>query len=385
MAEPTENTANAYPPIWPCDDDTALQCIQVVQETHDVKTFVFNALQARTFVYRPGQFITLDVPAGQGGSVVQRSYTLSSSPSRPQRVSITVKRVAGGPVSNWLHDYLQPGMQIGVTGPAGDFSCMADSATSLPAGMQTCAGQRYLLISGGSGITPVMSMLRTMVDMAVDADIVFVHAARTPADLIFHKELTLLAHQHPRLRLLLVCESRGAHTEWSGYVGRLSRSLLEQQVPDLLQRQVFTCGPAGFMQAVRASLLDAGLPEKQYQQESFSFETLAQAVNPVQTTTQNTVSTSEGSAVSGGFTISLSKLGDAFACAPDQSILGAAVAAGLRLPASCSTGLCGTCKTKKVSGEVSMQHKGGIRQREIDQGWILPCCSVPLSDVVLER
>lgn len=369
------------PPVWPCDDDVALQCIQVVQETHDVKTFVFNALQARTFVYRPGQFITLDVPAGPGGSVVQRSYTLSSSPSRPQRVSISVKRVRGGPVSNWLHDHLKPGMTIGVTGPAGDFSCVPESAVSWQAGVQACAGQRYLFISGGSGITPVMSMLRTMVDMAVDADIVFVHAGRSPSDLIFHKELSLLAHQHPRVRLLLVCESRGTHTEWSGYVGRLSRSLLEQQVPDLLQRQVFTCGPEGFMQAVRSSLLDAGLPEKQYQQESFSFETLQQAAVPAQTP----AAPDTAGAVAAGFTISLSKLGDTFACAPEQSILAAAVAAGLRLPASCSTGLCGTCKTKKLSGEVSMQHKGGIRQREIDQGWVLPCCSVPLSDVVLER
>jgi ferredoxin len=85
------------------------------------------------------------------------------------------------------------------------------------------------------------------------------------------------------------------------------------------------------------------------------------------------------------FQVALTKSGQSFSCRNNQTVLQAAAQAGLRLPSSCSGGACGTCKTKKVSGQIDMQHAGGIRQREIDQGWMLPCCSKPLSDLALER
>jgi len=123
-----------------------------------------------------------------------------------------------------------------------------------------------------------------------------------------------------------------------------------------------------------------GHPVARYREESFNFDTLAGASADV-----TDAAPSPDAPATTSFRITLSRLGDSFSCQPGQTLLNAATQAGVRLPASCSTGLCGTCKTRKVSGEVAMSHKGGIRQREIDQGWVLPCCSTPLGDVVLER
>jgi len=371
-------------PAWSSETDDTLVCVQVRQETHDVKTFVFNTPAPRRFAYLPGQFLTLSLPIGPGGEAVLRCYTLSSSPTRPDRIAITVKRVPGGPVSNWLHDHLKVGDSVSAMGPAGEFTCFKDEggvaqAVSLSAEAKAPA---YLFISGGSGVTPLMSMARALVDLSSEADIVFVHAARTPADVVFAEELTLLARNHPRLRLAIVCETPGSTPAYAGYTGRLDQGLLPHIAPDFAERDVYTCGPAPFMGAVRTMLAQAGHRPARYREESFSFETLiADAPAPE----APSLDAQAGEAAPAAFRISLSQRGDTFNCQPGQTLLAAAAASGVRMPASCSSGLCGTCKTKKVSGDVTMTHKGGIRQREIDQGWILPCCSQPLSDVVLER
>ncbi|WP_294636384.1 hybrid-cluster NAD(P)-dependent oxidoreductase [uncultured Aquabacterium sp.] len=367
-------------PAWSSDTDDTLLCVQVRPETHDVKTFVFNTPSPRRFAYLPGQFLTLSVPIGPGGETVQRSYTISSSPTRPDRLSITVKRVPGGPMSNWLHDHLQAGMQVDALGPAGEFSCFAKGGPLQPISLGGADRPRYLFVSGGSGITPLMSMTRALSDLSTDADILFVHAARSPDDLIFADELRSLARQHPRLQLAFVCEQHGSQPHWPGYRGRLDAALLMRIAPDLRERDVYSCGPGPFMAAIRRLLAELGHPEARYREESFNFEELASA----------SLASAEGvcsapPVAASGHRITLNRLGDTFTCQPGQTILAAAIQAGVRLPASCSNGLCGTCKTHKVSGEVTMNHKGGIRQRDVDQGWILPCCSHPQGDVVLDR
>jgi glycine betaine catabolism B len=353
--------AGAAPPTWSSDRDETLRCIQIRQETHDIKTFVLAADAPRHFRYQPGQFITLELDIQ--GQKVNRCYTLSSTPTRPDTVSITVKRVPGGLVSNWLHDNLRVGMSIGVMGPSGDFTCFP------------LAAQQYLLMSGGSGVTPLMSMARALHDLGSDADVVFVHCARTPADVLFAEELTLLARNMPNFRIAIVCENHTPGSSYAGHLGRMDAARLAHIAPDFMQRAVYTCGPAPFMGAVRTLLERAGFDMARYSQESFSFE---ETVAPAAATPAG----ASGTAV---HTITLKKTAQSFTCAEDQTILQAAVAAGVRLPSSCSSGACGTCKSMRLSGTVQMQHAGGIRQREVDQGWMLPCCSKPLSDVSLDR
>jgi ferredoxin-NADP reductase len=355
--------ANQVPAYWQAEHDEVLICRQVRSETHDVKTFIFEAEEPRQFRYQPGQFITLELEID--GKLINRCYTLSSTPTRPDRVSITVKRVPGGVVSNWLHDHLQPGTSLRVLGPSGEFSCFRHDAP------------KFLFLSAGSGITPLMSMSRALHDLGVERDVVFAHSARTPLDIIFSRELQLMARHNPNFRHAVVCERAGGEPDWHGFLGFLSLSKLETIAPDFREREVFICGPAPYMAAVRAMLTDAGFDFAHYHEESFSFE----SVTPSAESTAESI----GGAAAPTFHVQFLRSGGDVLCTGQQTVLAAARAAGMRMPASCTQGLCGTCKTKMVSGQVDMRHAGGIRQREIDQGWILPCCSVPLADIVLDR
>ncbi|PWC31502.1 hypothetical protein TSO352_31575 [Azospirillum sp. TSO35-2] len=356
-------TAAGEPPLWDPDRDDRLVCRAVRQETHDVKTFVFSGHSPCRFRFKPGQFITLDLPID--GATVNRCYTVASSAARPHRIAITVKRVPGGPVSNWLHDHMVPGRELRATGPMGSFT---------PAGRPLT---KLLFLSAGSGITPLMSMARTLDDLALDRDVVFVHAARTPADIIFRAELDAMARSGTGFRLAHLCEAAGDEGQWPGYTGRLSLPMLRLIAPDLLERDLYVCGPTPFMAAVRAMAQDAGVDPARYHEESFNFEDLADSAADLPIAAEP-VSVE-------GFTIEFTKSGRTITCGADTRILEAASAAGIRLPSSCARGLCGTCKSRLLSGQVAMNHGGGIRQREIDQGQILLCCSRPVSDLVIER
>ncbi len=346
---------SVQPPVWDAERDADLVCVAVRVETHDVSTFVFAPAQPRLFQFLPGQYMTFELEAAG----VQRSYTIASPPTRPQRIEITVKRADTGPGSRWLHGSMRAGARVRASGPAGDFSCgMA------PPG-------KLLLLSAGSGITPLMSMARTLHDLGADTDILFIHSARSPDDLVFADELRVLARR-PGFRSVGVVERDVPGARWDGYRGRLSPAMLGLLAPDLLQREVYCCGPAPYMAAVRAMLDEAGADRSRYHEESFSFE---EERGP------------EPAAVigTGGFTVRFARLGRDISCAPGTTVLAAARAAGVRLPSACGKGVCGTCKSRVLSGTVEMRHGGGIRQREIDGGMALLCCARPSSDLVVDR
>ncbi|MEK6422595.1 MAG: hybrid-cluster NAD(P)-dependent oxidoreductase [Burkholderia gladioli] len=359
----------ALPELWTSDVEETLVCCHVRQETHDVRSFFFRSPSGRTFAFEPGQFVTLELDID--GETINRCYTISSSPARPHTLSITVKRVPGGKVSNWLHDNLQAGAQVRVLGPAGEFTCARHPA------------RKFLFLSAGSGITPLMSMSRAHYDLAEDRDIVFVHSARTPDDIIFPREIDMIASSQNNFRTAFICERVGSRTNWPGVTGYLSLPLLKLIAPDFMEREIFTCGPAPYMKAVRDLLDEAGFDRKQYHEESFSFETMLDEAAPetVETLVEEGVPVPETT----HFTVTFSKSNREISCGADQHVLEAARQSGVRLPSSCSQGMCGTCKVKLVSGQVEMKHNGGIRQREIDNGMVLLCCSKPLSDLVVEK
>lgn len=353
------------PAKWNPDQDESLVCCHVRQETHDVKSFLFRTATPNLFRFRPGQFITLDLDIG--ADAINRCYTISSPPTRPDTLSITVKRHPGGKVSNWLHDNLKPGSEIRVLGPGGDFTFTLHPA------------EKYLFLSGGSGVTPLMSMSRTLYDLGEDRDIVFVHSARSPRDIIFKHELAAMAHALPQFRTAFVCETAADEPGYTEHTGYLTLPMLRQIARDFAQREIFCCGPAPYMAAVRGILQGICFDMSHYHEESFSFET--RVAPPARSETAVAGDAQPGTK----FKIEFTRSGRVIECGSDQFILDAAKAAGMRLPFSCAKGMCGTCKSKKVSGEVVMTHQGGIRQREIDQGLFLPCCSKPLSDVTIEK
>ena len=339
----------------PWTDDEPLECAMVVPETADTATITFRAPSGAWFDYLPGQFLTLDLPVP--GQPVSRTYTISSSPSRPLSLSVTVKAQPGSVGTRWLIDQLKPGMRLKAHGPAGDFSLRQHPA------------RKYLFISAGSGITPMMSMTTWAWDSGEMPDIVFVHAARRPSDIIFRPRLEQFAARVPGLQLRFTVEEVEPFSVWHGFRGRLNQIMLGLMAPDYLEREVFCCGPEPFMRSVKESLAALGFDMTRYHQESFG---------PPETAPETVPEASEAAEIR--FTSS----GVSTACTPGETVLAAAKRAGLNIPSGCNFGLCGTCKVKKTAGEVQMLHNGGISEDDIAAGYILACCSRPSGKVAVE-
>jgi len=360
---------------WADEDQAVLVCTAVSDVTHDVKNFVFEPEGDQLFEFDAGQFLTLMLDID--GTPVNRCYTISSPPTRPNRIAITVKRVVGGKVSNWVHDNIVPGSKVTALAPLGAFTL-----TSRPA-------EKLLFLSAGSGITPLMSMLRTLYDLGSDADVVFLHSARTPSDIVFRSELAAIETLMPNLRVVHVCEADYPSERWGGMRGRLSPTMLHTIVPDLLERTIFNCGPVPYMDAVRRILGELDYDLGSYHEESFTFDDPATpgAAPPPEGVAYEDIAVATPPAGDDGvatYSVEFTKSGRTVTCRADENVLDVALAAGVRLPSSCSQGMCGTCKLSKLSGEVEMNHNGGIRPREIAAGKILVCCSKPLSDLSLD-
>ncbi|AXK36746.1 hybrid-cluster NAD(P)-dependent oxidoreductase [Streptomyces armeniacus] len=355
-------TAAGSPAAW---GDGTLVCRRIHDVTADVKTFVFEPAEPRLFRHDPGQFLTLALDIG--GLRVERCYTISSAPTRPDLITITVKRVPGGLVSNWLHDRLAPGGTVWATGPLGRFSFTWHPAPA------------YLFLSAGSGVTPLMSMTRTLYDLAHPVDVVFVHSARSFDDVIFRQELDFIAATASHIRVRHVLDDRGE---------QLDARTLREAAPDFADREVFTCGPAGYMAAVRRMLTAEGCDMSRYHEESFDFGQLP-AAGPVpdadaETDAEAEPETEPGTGTGTGFKVELARSGRTIECDAETPVLAAAARAGITLPASCAQGICGTCKTTLLEGSVDMRHGGGIRPREIADNKILLCCAKPRGDLVVD-
>ncbi|MDF3854426.1 2Fe-2S iron-sulfur cluster-binding protein [Paracoccus sp. P2] len=346
----------------PWKDDEPLECVMVVPETSDTATFTFRAPSGAWFDYQPGQFVTLDLPVPGGN--VQRTYTISSSPSRPLSISVTVKAQPGSVGGRWMIDHLRPGMRLKAFGPAGIFSFVRHEAP------------KYLFISAGSGITPVMSMTTWAWDSGEMPDIVFVHAARSPSEIIFRQRLEGMADRVPGLQLRFTVEDSDPFRTWHGYRGRLNQIMLGLMAPDYLEREVFCCGPEPFMQAVRDMLIALGFDMDHYHQESFGAPIRTEAEAPV----LDDVVPDEDSAAQ----ITFESSGVVAKCNETDTVLAVAKANGLNIPSGCTFGLCGTCKIRKTAGEVHMVHNGGITDEDIEEGYILACCSHPIGAVSVE-
>jgi glycine betaine catabolism B len=345
--------------MWDSEQDDTLVCLDVHQETHDVRTFTFGSPQGKHFAFEAGQYFVFDVELEDG--IESRCYSISSSPHRGSNFSITVKRVKGGRVSNWLHDRLVPGAVLKAKGPLGSF---VRSLTR---------GQKLLLLSGGSGMTPVMSILRDLADRRLPADVVFMHATRTPEDIIFRHELSWLAAGLKGARLHILPESVMGEPSWPGLTGRISQAYMQLAVPDIAERTVMCCGPAPFMATAREITSALGVPPSNYFEESFDATVIDEPALFPQAT------------VASIFQVRFAKQAKTIEVSSEQTVLSCAKKAAVRIPSSCANGVCGTCKSRLVSGSVEMNHNGGIRQREIDAGMFLPCCAKPLSDLVVDR
>jgi ferredoxin-NADP reductase len=273
-------------------------------------------------------------------------------------LSITVKRVDDGIVSNWLHDNFSIGSSIEATSAAGIFHLSETSASKI------------LLLSAGSGITPMLSIVRYVTDLALDIDIHFHHSAKTVDDLICFDELQDLSQQQSNLTLScnLSRQSISDALAVPHKKGRLAQEHLTGFCPDLLQREVFVCGPDAFMLHAKHLLITLGLPEAQYSQESFEIE----KVDIVE------------DLANASFKVKFIQTGIEVDVPGDQTVLEAAENAGIYPDYSCLSGICGSCISQLISGEVEAPGAIAIDEDDPDSNDFLPCCSYPRSDLEVD-
>jgi glycine betaine catabolism B len=408
IATTVSNVSNGEDSIWKklggdrqwTKGDLTVHCARIVQETADVKTFTFVAEPPVLFNYKPGQFVTLELEIN--GEPVLRSYSISSTPSRPRTLEITVKRVPApaealhlspGLVSNWLHDNLKVGSQIKLSGPLGKFTCQPDPAQN-PA-------QKLLLISAGSGITPVMSMSRWIADTVQPSDVVFFHCTRTPRDVIFRQELEMMAARLPNFRLALSTTRPEPGHPWFGFTGRITATLLQMIAPDVQERVIYVCGPTGFMQEVKALVEGLGFPMQNYHEESFGAPKKAQkpqsaehlavasaaAIAPPSHRLAPLLASppSPSKAAASQSVVLFSQSGKQVAYDGTESILELAEQEGIKIRSNCRQGVCGACKKRKLEGEVKYESEpDALEQSEQDEGYILSCIAAPVGRVVIE-
>ena len=370
---------------------TRVRCARVTAETHDVKTFTFVTDPPRVFTYKPGQFITLEVPID--GKIVRRSYTISLSPSRPCTLTITAKRAHNSTVSKWLHENVTPGFEMDIAGPNGKFSCFHGPA------------EKLLLIAAGSGITPLMSMLRWLSDTASPVDVVFINNVRSPNDIIFERELYLIASKlGDKLRLGIVPARVQSGQAWNGPTGHFTERLLRYFAPDFLEREVYICGPAGYMDMIKGLLDRAGFPGHRFHQESFGAGPAAPsaatpsavippppaapppaptgAAAPPKPTAQ--ASPPPATRTDTAFEVVFSKSGKSISCGPGDFILEIAEEHGIELANSCRAGTCGTCRLTKLEGIVLMDDQTALTEEDIQSGMVVICIGRAQGRVVLD-
>ena len=180
----------------------------------------------------------------------------------------------------------------------------------------------------------------------------------------------------PGLSLGFLIEERSSRESWFGHMGRIDAVRLPLLAPDFREREIFCCGPEPFMRAVREMLGASGFDTAHYHQESFAAPVAEQA--PASSLAEH----EEASDAAVPVRFALSDVDGQ--CLPGQTVLQTARAAGVRIPAACEFGLCGTCRVMKRSGAVEMTHNGGILEDEIEEGFILACCSRPLGAIEIE-
>jgi glycine betaine catabolism B len=347
-----------------------LKIARIFQETPDVKTFRFVRPEGGPlpFEHTAGQYINLKLTID--GKRVNRSYTIASSPTRNAYCEISVKRAANGYGSKHLHDTWQEGQLVQVSAPAGKFFFAGHEADQI------------VLIAGGIGITPMMSVVRSLTDRGWTGQIYLVFSVRTQRDIVFAHELEDLQRRHANLHVRITL-TNDPDPAWTGARGQVTKELLADFIPNFnagpsfKHGPVMLCGPDPMMTAMRALLVAMGIPDAEVHQEAF-ISTPPVAMTPDLTEAEEALP--EGVIPS----LSFQKSGINAEQPAEQSILEVAEEAGVTIPFECRSGICGQCKTRLVSGKVRMEVQDALTQQDRAKGLILACQAHATRDCVID-
>ena len=344
-----------------------LRVAQIVPETADANSIRFEVPPelSDTFAFKAGQHLTLK--AEIDGEEVRRNYSLCTVPAENDWL-VTVKRIAGGKFSNWVGDHLKPGDMLDVMPPHGSFTTSFDAT----------ANRRLVGIAGGSGITPVMSLIRTLLQEEPQSRFTLFYGNRDSSSIIFLEELARLKDRFlDRLELYHFLDLEEGDVEL--FNGMLDRARVDEAIERLVgaPKEVddwFICGPGPMMDAAESALLDRGVERDRIHIERFTAdrppESLVSEMADLQTKAAGVVMsvTLDGRTRKVPFS--------------EGNILDSARAAGLPAPFACKAGVCATCRAKVTSGKVEMAARYGLTDEEVEEGYVLTCQSVPDGDGV---
>jgi len=340
-------------------DRYTLKVKEIVEETHDTKTIHFKQPLFKKVKYQPGQFVTLVLDID--GQQITRSYSMSSTPDLDSTVAVTVKRVEGGLVSNYLNERIKVGDAMQVIPPNGRFTLTPDKKQ-----------QRHIvLIGAGSGITPLMSILKAVLFFEPESTVSLIYGNRNERSVIFKQKITELKEKFGE-RLNVVYVYSQPEEPWHGHKGRIDEvmcmNILNLLPKDSPKTEYFLCGPDGMMDCAKAALKKLKVGSDRVHSESFvAPQNEGMAEEDLQTRTVK---------------IHLDGEEHELVVNPDQSILEAGLDEGLDMPFSCQSGLCTACMGRKVSGEVKMMDSDTLSADEIAKGYVLTCVGHPLTDDV---
>ncbi len=346
-----------------------LKVRQIIQETKDAISVVFEHPASGKINYKSGQFLTLI--ATIDGKEVRRAYSLSSSPFVDEDLAVSVKRVDKGLMSNWLADHLKVGETMTVMEPMGHFTTEFSKDK-----------KRHLItFAGGSGITPMMSIIKSLLTQEPDSIISLIYCNRNFDSVIFKDELTKWeANYEGRLHIIHILDE--APMNWQGLSGLLNHDMLTklfERIPDwgIDKSTYLMCGPEGMMKNVENLLADHKIPKEKVFKESF--------VTPTIDKDQKKTPDSGAKNTAHEVTVRYDGQEYKFVVQPNRHILETALEQGIDLPYSCQSGLCTACRGKAISGKVKLDEEEGLSQSERNAGYVLTCVGHPLTDdVVIE-
>ncbi len=345
-----------------------LKVAGINRETKDAITIYFDNPPSGLPDYQSGQFLTLVVPVG--GKELRRSYSLCTTPYEDKQMAVTVKRITDGLVSNHLNDKLKEGDILRVMEPMGVFTTN-----------YSINNYRHLiLIGGGSGITPLMSILRSALIKEPDTIVSLIYANRDIESIIFKDQLDELESEYgERLSVKHILDN--PHKEWEGHSGLLNSKKLQHILSELPERDVefteyFLCGPNGMIEIVRETLEQLKVDKKYIHRESF----VSKSSNPLNNVTQ--AEQKEIGRKAREVTIILDGNEHQFLVESEETILEAGLDRDIDMPFSCQSGLCTACRGKLISGKVEMDESEGLSESEINDGYVLCCVGHPMSDDV---
>lgn len=346
-----------------------LKVKEIIHETKDAISIVFEQPENK-IQYKSGQFLTLIIPID--GKEVRRAYSLCSSPYVDSDLAVSVKRVDKGMMSNWLPDNLKVGDTIKVMEPMGAFTTEYDSSKK----------RHLIMFAGGSGITPMMSIIKSMLNQEPDSIASLIYCNRDIESIIFKEQLDKLQTDFEgRLHVIHVLDD--APMNWQGHSGLLNHDMLEkifERIPEWGHDKstYLMCGPEGMMKNVENLLAERNIPKENIFKESFVAGTIDKELKKEKPAEADKVVEREVTVIYDGDE-------HKFTVKPDSTILETALDLGIDLPYSCQSGLCTACRGKCLSGKVKLDEEEGLSEAELDEGFVLTCVGHPLTDdVVIE-